>query len=74
MKKFLAFVMILSLGVFTAIGCSKPVEKPKDKGKAPVETKAPDTKAPETKAPETKAPEEKAPDTKAPEEKAPEGK
>ena len=66
MKKFVAFVMILSVGMF-ALGCNKPAAPAKKAG----ETKAPaagtDVK-PETK-PETKpeggpAPTDKAPETK----------
>ena len=74
MKKFAAFALILSLGMFTAVGCGpKPAEKPKAKPAVTAPAKV-DDKAPETKAPETKAPEAKAPETKVPEEKAPETK
>jgi hypothetical protein len=58
MKKLLAFAMILSLGVFCAVGCTeKPkTTKPTDKGtvttpeKKPVDTAKPgDTTKPEEK-------------------------
>ena len=61
MKKFVAFVMILSLGLFCAVGCNKPAAKPKDK--APVEKAA--DKAPADAA----APAEKPADAAAPAEK-----
>jgi hypothetical protein len=74
MKKFVAFVMILSLGVFCAVGCNKADTKKAKDNKAPVETKAgAETAAPkaveEPKAPEAAKPEEKAPAEKAPAEK-----
>jgi hypothetical protein len=66
MKKLVAFAMILSLGLFCAIGCSKPAEKKAgtppagaaapaagDKA-APAAPATPDKAAPETKAPEKK--------------------
>ena len=63
MKKFVAFVMILSLGVFCAIGCSKPAPKKEPPKPAAAMEKAPEgTAAP---AAAEKAPEgEKAPEKK----------
>ena len=46
MKKLVAFVMVLSLGLFCAVGCNKPAaKKDKDAGKTPAAAK--DTKADE---------------------------
>ena len=70
MKKFVAFVMILSLGLFCAVGCNKPAPK-KECPKEPVEMKTgAETAAPkaaeEPKAPEAAKPaEEKAPEKAA---------
>lgn len=66
MKKFVAFVMILSLGLFCAVGCNKPAAKPKDKaGTEKSADKAPAEKAPADAA----APAEKPADVAAPAEK-----
>ena len=67
MKKFVAFVMILSLGMFTAIGCSKPTEKKKETPKTPAA--AGDVKKEEPKADAPKADAPKAEEPKAEEPK-----
>lgn len=66
MKKFVAFVLVLSLGLFCAVGC-KPAAPKKDKedGKAKVEKPVDDKKADEKKVDEKKA-DEKAPAEAAP--------
>jgi hypothetical protein len=53
MKKLVAFALILSLGMFSVVGCGGPDTKKPVDNKKPVETKAPtDTKAPvDTKTP-----------------------
>ncbi len=62
MKKFLAIVLVLSLGAFCAIGCTpankkktEPAKKPAATGtEKPGETKPAETKPAETKPGETK--------------------
>jgi hypothetical protein len=69
MKKFLCFVMILSVGLFCAIGCEKPAAKPK--APAPVtEPKADIPKGEEPKADAPKVEEKKVEEPKAEEKKA----
>ena len=68
MKKFLAFVMILSLGVFTAVGCGKPADTKKKEDKKPAPA-AGDVKKEEPKADAPKAEEPKAEEPKAEEPK-----
>lgn len=54
MKKLVAFALILTLGLFTAVGCSKPAEKAKKEppktevGKDTVAKPAPDATRPAT--------------------------
>ncbi len=70
MKKLLTLALVLSLGVFCAIGCAK--KEPAKTPKAPTGTEA-GAKAPEG-APADKAPADKAPADKAPADKAPAAK
>ena len=65
MKKFVAFVMILSLGLFCAVGCQKKIEK-KDT-KPPIDKPAVDKPVGESTAP---AGEKPAAEPAAPGEKA----
>lgn len=58
MKKLVAFLLVVSLGVFFAIGCNRPAEP-----KKPLPTKV--QKTPDAKTPDaTKTPDAKKTDTK----------
>ena len=69
MKKLTAFVVILSLGLFCAVGCSKPApaKKAGEKDKAPAAAK--DDKAPKTDEKAAPAKEEPKADEKKDEKK-----
>jgi hypothetical protein len=58
MKKLVALVMVLSLGLFCAVGCSKPAPKAKTPAATP-EAKADAAKPDEKAAPAPKADEAK---------------
>jgi hypothetical protein len=65
MKKLVAFAMILSLGLFCAVGCNKPAAPAKPPVKPPVATPVdkPAADAPAAKpAGDAAAPTEKAPE------------
>jgi hypothetical protein len=53
MKKLVAIALILSLGMFSVVGCGNPAPKPKD-NKAGAAAKPGETKPGETKPGETK--------------------
>ena len=75
MKKFLCFVMILSVGLFCAIGCNKPAAKPK--APPPMTKEEPKAEMPKVEEPKAEAPkveEKKIEEPKAEEKKAEEKK
>jgi len=74
MKKLVAFVVILSLGLFAAVGCNKPVVKPEEKKPAAANAANPATKATEAKPATEVKPTDKAAEAKPAAEKAPEAK